>query len=389
MDEPQYSTLIDALADVPDPRKARGKQYSWTLLLTLICSALASGERGGHGIAIWVAEHATILLMRLHPERGHLPSESTLRRALRRVDVAALEQRLSQFAGAIASAAEPSVAVISAQGEILQGQALDGKAVRGACAHGQPTHLVSLVQHTSAVTLVQLAVAQKRNEISAAPALLCGRTGPGTVTTMDARLTQRSLAAQIEREGGYSMMVVKRNQRRLYEELALFFQLPAIRADQEQCDRIQTVTKGHGRLETRTLECSTAGADYLVWPGIAQIMRRTCERTVIKTGKRSIEVSYGLTNLAPDAARAPHLEAFWRGHWTIENRKQYVRDVTFGEDQGQAYCGSTPQALASLRNVLIDLMRQQGWSNLADALRHYSASVPRVLALIGADASGL
>ena len=389
MDEPQYSTLLEALSAVPDPRKARGKQYSWSLLLTLVSSALASGERSGHGIASWVAEHAAALLVWLHPERDRLPSESTLRRVLRRVDVAALEQRLAQYTCPMAVAAEPQLAIISSQGEILQGQALDGKAVRGACAHGQPTHLVSLVQHTSAITLAQVAVEQKRNEISAAPALLQGRAGPGTVTTMDALLTQRALAELIECQGGYYVMVVKRNQRRLYDDLALFFQLPAIAADHEQSDRVQTVTKCHGRLETRTLECSTAGADYLVWPGIAQILRRTCERTVIKTGKHSVEVSYGLTNLGSDEAQAAHLEALWRGHWTIENRKHYVRDVTLGEDQGQAYCGSTPQALASLRNALIDLMRQHGWTNLADALRHYGASVPRVLALIGARAPGL
>ena len=125
MDEPQYNTLIDALTDVPDPRKARGKQYSWTLLLTLVSSALASGERSGHGIASWVAEHATILVVRLRPERGRLPSESTLRRALRRVDVVALEQRLAHYTSPMAIAAEPQLAVISSQGEILHGQALD------------------------------------------------------------------------------------------------------------------------------------------------------------------------------------------------------------------------------------------------------------------------
>jgi predicted transposase YbfD/YdcC len=389
MDEPQYSTLLEALSAVPDPRKARGKQYSWSLLLTLVSSALGSGERSGHGIASWVVEHTTTLLIWLRPERGRLPSESTLRRALRQVDLAALERQVAQFTRPIAGASEPVSAVISEQGEILQGQALDGKAVRGACAHAQPTHLVSLVQHTSAVTLAQVAVEQKRNEISAAPTLLQGRAGPGIVTTMDALLTQRALAEQIEQQGGYYLMVVKRNQRRLYDDLTLFFQLPAIAADHEQSDRVQTVSKGHGRLETRTLECSTAGADYLTWPGIAQIMRRTCERRILKTGKYSVEVSYGLTNLGPDEARAVQLEALWRGHWTIENRKHYVRDVTLGEDGGQAYRGSTPQALASLRNALIDLMRQRGWTNLADALRHYGASVPRVLALIGALAPGL
>ena len=59
MDHKQYSTLIEALSDVPDPRKARGKQYCWLLLLTLICSALASAERNPHGIASWVSEHAS------------------------------------------------------------------------------------------------------------------------------------------------------------------------------------------------------------------------------------------------------------------------------------------------------------------------------------------
>lgn len=89
--------LMEALSAVPDPRKARGKQYSWILLLTLVSSALASGERSGHGIASWVAEHAAALLAWLHPERDRLPSESTLRRALRHVDVVALEQRLAQY----------------------------------------------------------------------------------------------------------------------------------------------------------------------------------------------------------------------------------------------------------------------------------------------------
>jgi DDE family transposase len=202
MDEPHSSTLLEALSAVPDPRKARGKHYSWVLLLTLVSSALGSGERSGHGIASWVVEHTEALLLWLRPKRGRLPSESTLRRALRQVDVVALEQQVAQYTCAIAAATQPHSAVISPQGEILQGQALDGKAVRGACAHAQPTHLVSLVLHTSAITLAQVAVEQKRNEISAAPALLQGRAGPGTVTTMHALLTQRALAEQIEQQGG-------------------------------------------------------------------------------------------------------------------------------------------------------------------------------------------
>jgi hypothetical protein len=119
MDQSQYSTLNDALSAVPDPRKARGKQYSWLLLLTLICSALGSGERSAHGIACWVVEHATSLLLHLRPARGRLPSESTLRRALRYVDIDALEQCLARYTQPLAFAAVSHAAVISEQGEIL------------------------------------------------------------------------------------------------------------------------------------------------------------------------------------------------------------------------------------------------------------------------------
>src|SRR6476646_10341204 len=106
MGEPHSSTLLEALSAVPDPRKARGKQYSWVLLLTSVSSALGSGERNGHGIATWVVKHSSPLLVWLRPERGRLPSESTLRRALRHLDVVALEQRVGHYTCSIAVAAE-------------------------------------------------------------------------------------------------------------------------------------------------------------------------------------------------------------------------------------------------------------------------------------------
>jgi predicted transposase YbfD/YdcC len=200
---------------------------------------------------------------------------------------------------------------------------------------------------------------------------------------MDALLTQRALAQQILDQGGHYLMMVKKNQQRLWEDLDMYFQLPPIPADGEEWDRIQTIEKGNGRIEVRTLECGSGMGPDLDWPGAQQIIRRTTERTCIKTGKRSVQVVYGITSLNVTDVTAAHLETLWRGHWTIENRKHHVRDVTFGEDAGQAYRGNTPQVLAAFRNSIIDRFRQQGWTNMADAIRHYSASVPRVLALIG------
>ncbi len=81
MDERKYSTLMDAVVDIPDPRKARGKRHAWALLLTLISAALLSGQRSGRAMGQWVDEHTVELMTRLPIPHRPLPSTSTLRRA--------------------------------------------------------------------------------------------------------------------------------------------------------------------------------------------------------------------------------------------------------------------------------------------------------------------
>ena len=383
MDTKQYSTLMDALTDVPDPRKRRGKRHAWLTLLTILVAGLASGYQSARAIAQWAALHADELQQFL-PTGPRMPSASTLLRTMRQIDGALLDRLVTSYSASLPTATDYSGCIITRHGEVLQGQALDGKTVRTASAHGDKTHLVSLVQHGSGVTLAQTEVATKQNEISAAPTLLRDRDLSGTVTTGDALLTQRALAQQILTQGGHYLMIVKRNQRQLWEDLELLFRIPPIAADQEIWDQVCQVSKGHGRIETRTLECGTGLVEVLDWPGVGQVMRRTCERVVVKTGKRTVEVTFGITSLPPSEAQAAQIEALWRGHWTIENRKHYVRDVTLGEDRNHMHTGDAPRVLATLRSGLIDLWRWQGWTNIADAVRACAASVQGTLILIGA-----
>jgi len=374
MDQAKYTTLVEALAAVPDPRQARGKRYAWALLLTLVSAALASGQRSGRGIGQWVREQAETLAVLLERPERRLPSEATLRRAVRGVDVAALEDHLGAF-----GAQQP---VPAEEGAGLQGLALDGKEVRGTRAHGVVTHLLSLARHDGTV-LGEMAVASKTNEITAAPQLLAGRDLAGAVVTVDALLAHQTLARQIREQHGHYLMVIKDNQPETRGALAaLFASEPAER-------EARTVGKGHGRLEERTLQTSTELNAWLTWPDLGQVLQRTCRRVRIRTGEIAEEVTYGLTSLGPDEAGAATLERFWRGHWSIENRVHYPRDVTFGEDAGQAHRGQTPQALAALRNALLSALRAAGWTSIADALRHYGASPKRALAFIGAIPTGL
>jgi predicted transposase YbfD/YdcC len=386
MDQPEYTTLTEALKSVPDPRHARGKRYAWLFLLTLIAAAMVSGQKTVNAIADWVHIHADELRASLKPSASRMPSSATFYRVVRKIDLVALETQLAGLTQPLARETAGRATIVTAEGQALQGQAFDGKEVRGSQAHGQPLTLVSLVQHETGITLAQVETDTKSNEIPAAAQLLTGRDLTNTVTTMDALHTQRALAQQILDQHGHYFMVVKENQPTLYQAIELLFQQPPWLA-QERAHEYHVHTsanKAHGRRETRCLESSPSLNTFVDFPGVGQVMRRQCERVTIKTGKISRETRYGITSLHATQVSAEQLELLWRRHWTIENRDHYVRDVTLGEDACQVHTGHAAHALATFRNTILSLFRWKSWDNIASAIRYYAASMPRSLGLIGA-----
>ena len=389
MDQADSNTLLARLQRLSDPRRKRGRSFEWWYLLALIAAALAAGQKTITEISWWIQQHRTELIEHLHPAKQRLPSYATLRRVLIAIDVTALEEEISSHNQALDSADALAGCLVMADGSLLRGQAVDGKTVRGASAYGETVHLVSLVRHESGVVLAQCAVADKSSEITAVPTLLAGRDLTGTVTTMDALLTQRKQAEQVLRQGGHYLMVVKENQGTLYHDLELLFcQPPALRGEQDMltwCDA--AAVPAHGRQEKRTLDSSVALNEYLDWPGVGQVLRRTYDSLDRTTGKTAHEVTYGVTSLSRKQALPQHSAWFWRQHWTIENPVHYVRDETMGEDRCQVHSAHAPEVLAALRNAILARLRDQGWTNIAEALRHYSASPQKALQLIGACAT--
>jgi len=116
---------------------------------------------------------------------------------------------------------------------------------------------------------------------------------------------------------------------------------------------------------------------YLDWPGAAQVCRVRAE--VRKGGEVTSEVSYAITSAPPELADASALLRWHRGHWGIENRAHYVRDVTMGEDANRTWSGSGPQVLAALRNAAISHLRSAGSGNIAASLRRNAARVGNLL----------
>jgi predicted transposase YbfD/YdcC len=128
-------------------------------------------------------------------------------------------------------------------------------------------------------------------------------------------------------------------------------------ARQTDLQTASTHDKGHGRLETRTIETLTQVPPWLDWPGTQQVCRITRQRTVM--GVPSIEIVLVITSLTRLQANAKTLLRLIRKHWSIENRLHYVRDVSMGEDACRVRTGNAPQNLAALRNLTIGLIRQR------------------------------
>ena len=167
---------------------------------------------------------------------------------------------------------------------------------------------------------------------------------------------------------------------------------PPYQAQQRRAERQQHTTydKAHGRREKRTIETTTALNQVLAqlgWSSVQQVFRITRERKLRDrvTGelKTTTEVAYGITDLTRQQADAERLLNFNRGHWGIENKVHYPRDVTFGEDVHQAKLGNGPQLLAAVRNTAITICRLYNYVNLAEARRIFAWDSQRLFDILG------
>lgn len=337
-----------------------------------------SGAKNPKAIANWWKNRQDLgpFLKCLGFTKSYGPSKSTLYRVLSLVPIGCLEAKLQQWA-------EDNLADVPPSAGELEGVAVDGKTLRGSRQQGaKDSHLLSAFSHRLGLTLGQLAVADKTNEIGPTPDLLAGLIIEGRIFTMDALLTQREIAQNIvDRKGDY-VMIVKDNQPTLRADIELPF------ADPEAApffveDRSVTTDKGHGRLEVRTLQTSSALNDYLDWPGLQQVFHLDRKTITLKTGEVHTETAYGLTSLTAQRAGAAQLQGLVRGHWGIENRSYWVRDVTFGEDKSQVRHGYLPQVMAALRNCVISLLRLHNFRLIPDALDYFAARSLEALAAIG------
>ncbi len=374
----EVESLFDAFCTLHDQRDARGLRYPLATVLSFVVLAKLAGQDQPHGIAHWVKRRANLLADFFGLAKAQTPHETTYSRILgQALQIEEFEQMLRDFFARLPQAGQ-SVHV-----------ALDGKTLRGTIPAGQThgVHLLAAYLPQEGWVLCQVEVGRKENEIPAAARLLKTLDLRGKIITGDALLAQRELSLQIVQAGGEYLWIIKDNQPETAAALArLFAPEPVVKgfspASHDDFKVAETVEKGHGRIETRTLTASPASPTWLNWPGVEQVFQVERRFVRVKDGRVEHDVVYGVTSLTVGEASAARLLGLQREHWAIENGLHYRRDDTFREDRGTWHRGHLAQVLAAINNLVVGLLLRRGITNVPDARRDFEAAPKAALALI-------
>jgi len=359
---------------IPDPRKRRGRRYPLALILVAMFLAKLAGQDTPEGMAAWVQLRSELFVELFQLKRARMPHAATYRRVASPPAVVADLERVGQ------------AFLLSAPGAGSSSQVtLDGKKLHGVAltADGADTALLAVFLPAEGLVLRQVAVAEKSNEIPAAPVALHGLDLQGKVVTADALHTQRELSQAVVAAGADYVWIAKENQPALRRDILQLFQpetcLPGTSPVITDLGTAATIDKGHGRIETRRLTASSLLAESSDWPHLAQVFQLERTLTDRKTGERHTEVVYGLTSLAAAVASPQRLLALVRGQWGIESQLHWRRDVLFHEDHTRTRSPLFGQAIACLNNLILGLAWRLGWRNLAQARRYFDAHPDQAL----------
>jgi predicted transposase YbfD/YdcC len=251
---PIVPPLAEVFATIPDFRCARGKRHSLQALLLLACVAMLAGARGQSGIADWAKNYGEPWRTRLGFTHAIGPSQSTVQRVFARIAIETLEARLAAWMQQVVAALTRATGTP----EALDGAAMDGKTLRMSAQCGaSDAHLLSLFSYHCGVVLGEVAVADKRNEITASADALALLLLTGVVITGDAMFTQHAIAETILDAGNDYLLMVKENQPTLHEEIGVLF------ADPDAAMQVAEETTRHSqRRERRRLRASTELVGY-------------------------------------------------------------------------------------------------------------------------------
>lgn len=345
--------LCEVLGDVPDPRRqCKNLLHRLTDILAIGFCAVLCGCEDFEEIEDFGNAKQDFLKTFLALPHG-IPSHDTFRRVFQAVCPQALQTCL------VAWLAELRGAAAANQDHVI---AIDGKTLRRTFDRRRSLgalHLVSAWATETGLTLGQVAVEGKSNEIEAIPRLLDLLELQGAVVTIDAAGCQKAIAAKIVEKKGDYVLALKDNQPTLYGQVLDYFErqqeatrpTPGVRHERHR-------EQGHGRRETRDVWVARVPATLTglsAWAGLMSIVLVVHETTELVTGKITGEARCFISSLPPKVKRIAHAI---RSHWRIENSLHWVLDVVFHEDNLRVRDRNAAQNLAMLNRLAVSVLKQ-------------------------------
>lgn len=356
----KLSKLKETITNIRDPRRVSYGNIRHKLddiIIIGLCTVLCGGE-DYNDMEAFGLEREQWLRTFLELPNG-IPDSDTFRRLFERLNPAELSDCLYDW--------------LEIEREKRSVVAIDGKTIRGSrnTAH-KAYHVVSAFVAENQITLGEIVVEEKSNEITAASALLELVDVEGSIVTADAMHCQKEITKKISDNKADYVIGLKENQHTLYHDAMLYFRdIPA------EIPTFETLEKDHGRLEKRTFYLLTERAWEYEWGkwtnlnGIGMVKTHVCEKDTVRENTR-----YFITSLTDVTEFAYAV----RKHWSIENQLHWNLDVIFREDAARARKDNSPLNMNVLRKMALALLNQAKYGRLSKKKMMFKAALnPQVL----------
>lgn len=337
--------------DLPDPRQ-RGKViYPLREVLLLCLVGVLAGSETICDIARF-GEKKLAFLRRFLPFAEGTPAHDHLGDILASLEAEAFQRCFVAWAASFTGVPSGVIAV-------------DGKTLRRSKGAKGLVHMVSAFAARQRLSLGQVKVADKANEIVAIPKLLAMLVIEGAIVTIDAMGCQRDIAQQILDQKADYVLALKGNQGTLRDDVELFA------AEQKAKDfkdttvsRTESVNGDHGRIETRAITVIHDIAwlqERHGWPGLKAVVMVESTREIGPKIER--ETRFYITSLA---LLAGQMGAIIRDHWAVENSLHWVLDMVFRDDECRLRTNHAPANFSTIKHIALNLIRR---AKTKDSLR--------------------
>lgn len=341
--------FVEIFSQIPDPRINRTRKHSFLDIIGLALFSVLAGAQSYTEIEDFCCHHIDWLKIYFRLPNG-VPSHDTFSRVFSAINPTSFQDCFLIWLKAIIEVFPEQVI------------AIDGKSIRASRrVRGdlKALHIVSAWSCANGLSLGQLIVDDKTNEITAIPPLLQTLCIKGAIVTIDAMGCQKAIAEQIVAQEGDYILRVKANQGKLHNAMAATFE------QAEACQYQAMVyysakeqsNNDHGRIESR--RCIVFPFMYLMhmklkWRGLKSLVLIISERETPE--EKSIEYRYYISSLDPkDPIKIMHSI---RDHWQIENNLHWCLDVAFREDQSRIRDENSALNMSWLRKTALALLKR-------------------------------